>query len=68
MSDETKVEKAKFDALLRKMIAMPPTSFRDVVEEPKRTQGGDIKLSSKRKRVRSSDEVVRIAASRPKKP
>jgi hypothetical protein len=44
----TKVDKAKFDALLRKMIATPPTAFKDVVSEPKPRKGGGVKRSAKK--------------------
>ena len=51
-SDPLAVDKDRFDALLRKMISTPPTTFDDVVAQPKRTQGGDIKLSSKPRKSR----------------
>lgn len=43
------VEKAKFDALLRKMIATPPETFKDAVAKAKPKSGGGLKRSAKRK-------------------
>ena len=51
---DAKVDKGKFDALLRKMIETPPTTFRDVVEHPKRTQGGDIKRTKRSRKSKKS--------------
>jgi hypothetical protein len=53
MAHEIKVDKAKFDALLIRLINTKPTTFKEVVAEPKRTKGGDVKLSSKKRKAKA---------------
>jgi hypothetical protein len=39
MADDTVVNKQKFDALLRKMIATPPTPHSEVKAAPRKPKG-----------------------------
>lgn len=48
MADEITVDKAKFDALLGKMIASEPTSFKEVVDAPKLRKDGGTKRSARK--------------------
>jgi hypothetical protein len=43
MTQDVKVDKAKFDAALRKMIASRPMTFREAVDKPKTRKGGGVK-------------------------
>jgi hypothetical protein len=49
MADEIRVDKKKFDALLGKMIASEPQSFKEVVAKPKPRRDGGVKRSAKRR-------------------
>jgi hypothetical protein len=50
MSDHIAVSKSKFDAVLRRLINTPPTTFRDVAAKPKLRKDGGVKRSAKAKR------------------
>jgi hypothetical protein len=47
--DEAVVEKDKFDAVLRRLIASKPMPFKDVVAKPKPRKDGGIKRSARKK-------------------
>lgn len=49
MSNAIVVDKAKFDALLGKMINADPLPYKDLVAKPKLRKDGKRKRSSKRK-------------------
>ena len=44
------IDKSKFDTVLRKLIAMPPQTFKEVVAKPKPRKDGGIKRSAKKPR------------------
>jgi hypothetical protein len=48
MVEDLKVDKGKFDAVLRRMIDTPPTSFKEVAAKPKPKKGGGVKRSAKK--------------------
>jgi hypothetical protein len=50
MAEGVRVDKAKFDAVLRRLIDSKPMPFRDVVAKPKPRKDGGIKRSAKIKR------------------
>jgi hypothetical protein len=54
MPDEIVVEKKKFDALLTRMIASPPETFKEVVAKPKPRKDGGTKRSAKKKQMGAS--------------
>jgi hypothetical protein len=43
------VDKSKFDAVLRRLINAPPTTFKEVAAKPKPRKDGGIKRSAKRR-------------------
>jgi hypothetical protein len=42
------VDKAKFDAVLRRLINTPPQTFKELVAQPKPRKDGGVKRSGKR--------------------
>jgi len=50
MDDNLAVDKAKFDAVLRRLIDTKPTTFKDAVAQPKPRKDGGQKRSAKRPR------------------
>ena len=48
MSDDV-VNKDKFDAVLKRLISAPPTSFKDVAATPKLRKDGGYKRSAKKR-------------------
>jgi hypothetical protein len=51
MTDDLVVNKAKFDAALRKMITSKPVTFREAIAVPKPKKDGGTKRSAKRPRA-----------------
>ncbi len=47
MKDET-IDKSKFDAVLRRLIAAKPQTFKETVAKPKPRKDGGVKRSAKR--------------------
>lgn len=43
------IDKSKFDAVLRRLIAAPPQTFKEVVAKPKPRKDGGVKRSAKKK-------------------
>jgi len=46
---DVKVEKSKFDAVLRALINTPPTTFREVAAKPKPRKDGGVKRNARKK-------------------
>ena len=47
MTDDTQVEKEKFDAVLKRMIATKPTPFKEMVDQSKSKKRGKTKIVRK---------------------
>jgi hypothetical protein len=54
MADDVTVGKDKFDAVLRRLINTPPTTFKEVAARPKVRKDGGIKRSAKKGKPTSS--------------
>jgi hypothetical protein len=48
MADDVKVDKGKFDAVLRVLINTPPTTFKEVAASPKPRKDGGVKHSARK--------------------
>ena len=48
MPEDIVVHKAKFDAVLRRLINTPPTTFKEVAAKPKPRKGGGIKRNARK--------------------
>jgi hypothetical protein len=48
MDEDVVVDKAKFDAALRKMITSKPVTFKETVAAPKLRKDGGVKWSAKK--------------------
>lgn len=59
MSKAIVVNKAKFDALLGKMINTDPLPYREVISKPKLRKDGKPKRSSARKKSHSGPTRIR---------
>jgi hypothetical protein len=55
MTDEILVEKRKFDAILRRMIATKPTPFKEMVSQSKAKKRGKKKVKKIQKMGRTYD-------------
>jgi hypothetical protein len=42
------IDKSKFDAVLRKLINTPPTTFKEVAAKPKPRKDGGVKRSARK--------------------
>jgi hypothetical protein len=46
--EDVRIDKSKFDAVLRRLISGKPQTFKETVAKPKPRKGGGVKRSAKR--------------------